>query len=333
MSRRGLVLGKFMPPHAGHQYLIDCARHQSDDLAVVVGTLADEPIDGAQRFAWMQSLYPRLRVLHLQDENPQEPSEHPDFWNIWRSSLLSILPWQPDLVFASETYGHTLAEVLGAEFVPVDIGRVSLPISATAIRKDPFEHWSYLPACVRSHYALRICVFGPESTGKTTLSVALAEHFQTTVVSEYARTYLESRSGRLEAGDLPAIARGQAAAEDALVGRCNRLLICDTDTLATKVWSDALFGGVDPEIETLAQKRACDLYLLTDVDIPWVRDSVRYLPDSRREFFEMCQRALEDAGRPYVILRGSRGERLQGAIDAICEHAQSWQRNHCERFR
>jgi NadR type nicotinamide-nucleotide adenylyltransferase len=310
-------LGKFMPPHAGHQYLIDFARAYADDLAVVVGSLADEPIAGSLRFAWMQGLYPDLRVLHLQDENPQEPAEHPDFWDIWRTSLQKILPWRPDCVFASEDYGEKLAQVLGARFVPVDLGRTTIPISATAIRDDPWEHWRYLPACVRSHYAFRVCVFGPESTGKTTLSKSLASHLQTTCVPEYARTYLEQRGGRLEAMDLPAIARGQAASEDALVGQCNRFLVCDTDTLATQVWSEALYGHVDPVVESLARTRGCDLYILCDVDIPWVADRVRYLPDERREFFERCQKTLEGAGRHYVVVRGSREERLGTAIEAI----------------
>ena len=81
---RGLVLGKFLPPHAGHVYLIETARRQCDDLSIVVGTLAREPIAGALRALWMRALFPDLRVLHLTDDNPQEPSEHPRFWEIWR---------------------------------------------------------------------------------------------------------------------------------------------------------------------------------------------------------------------------------------------------------
>ena len=86
---RGLVLGKFLPPHAGHVYLCEFARNYVDELTIVVGTLAREPIAGTTRFAWMRELFPFDRVVHLTDENPQDPSEHPAFWDIWRASLRS----------------------------------------------------------------------------------------------------------------------------------------------------------------------------------------------------------------------------------------------------
>ena len=129
---RGMVLGKFLPPHAGHLHLLDFAQRMADELCVVVGTLAAEPISGALRHAWIRELAPAAQVLHLTDENPQHPAEDPDFWGIWRRSLERILPAPVDLVFASEAYGETLAEVLGARFIPVDLERTALPISGTA---------------------------------------------------------------------------------------------------------------------------------------------------------------------------------------------------------
>ena len=79
-----MVLGKFLPPHLGHVYLIEFAREYVDDLSVVVGTLRAEPIPGELRFLWMRELFPDVRVVHLTDENPQHPEEHPEFWRIWQ---------------------------------------------------------------------------------------------------------------------------------------------------------------------------------------------------------------------------------------------------------
>jgi HTH-type transcriptional regulator, transcriptional repressor of NAD biosynthesis genes len=189
---RGMVLGKFMPPHAGHVYLIEFARRFADDLSVVVGTLAAEPIAGELRYRWVRELFPDVRVIHLTDENPQYPEEHPDFWEIWRRSLVRVLPAPPELVFASEAYGPKLAEVLGARFVPVDTGREALPVSGTAVRADPLRHWAFLPRCVRPHFLKRVSIFGPESTGKTTLARALARRFGTVA----APAPLRSKSGR-----------------------------------------------------------------------------------------------------------------------------------------
>lgn len=308
---RGLVLGKFLPPHAGHVYLIETARRQCDDLSIVVGTLAREPIAGALRALWMRALFPDLRVLHLTDDNPQEPSEHPRFWEIWRDSLLAILPAPPDVVFTSDAYGARLADVLGARWVPIDPARATVPVSGTAIRAAPLAHWRYLPHPVRAHYARRISVFGPESTGKSTLAVELAARLGTVCVPEYARAYLEARAVAAPTrADLDAIAAGQAAAEDAFVPDCNGTLICDTDPLLTAVWSATLFGEPLP-----LPPRRYDLTLLCDVDLPWVADPVRYLPDDRRGFFDRCVTALRAADRRYVVIRGA--NRLDQAVEAI----------------
>lgn len=318
MARRtGMVLGKFLPPHLGHTYLVEAARRQVDALTVVVGTLAAEPIPGALRYAWMQELAHDCTVVHLTDENPQQPEEHPQFWDIWRESLLRVLPERPDVVFASEAYGERLAAELGARFVPIDPLRHIVPVSGTAVRDDPWACWAYLPPPVRAYYVQRVVVCGPESTGKSTLAARLAAHYDTLWVPEYARTLIEAQAGRLEAADLPVIARGQAASEDVLARRASRLLITDTDLSMTKVWSEALFGAVEPWIAEAARARPYALHLLCDVDVPWVPDVVRYLPDERQSFLARCEAELARCGRRVVRISGSWDARFEAAVRAI----------------
>jgi HTH-type transcriptional repressor of NAD biosynthesis genes len=204
----GLILGKFLPPHLGHQYLFDFARHYADRLTVLVCSLAREPIPGALRHAWAREMCPGAEVLHVTDENPSEPHQHPDFWNIWIDTVRKRLPSGPDYVFTSESYGDELARRLGARHVVVDRARELVPVTGTAIRARPLHYWRYLPACVRPHFVKRVCVFGPESTGKTTLCRDLAAHYQTARVSEYARGYLDHKGAACTANDIPVIARG-----------------------------------------------------------------------------------------------------------------------------
>ena len=265
----------------------------------------------------MRELFPFENVIHLTDELPQEPAEHPDFWTLWRTALLRVLPSKPDFVFASEQYGWRLAEELGAKFVPVNAARSAVPVSGTAIRTDPAAHWDYIPRCVRPYFVKRVCVFGPESTGKTTLARTLAAHFRTAWVPEYARTLLEARGGDVRFEDMEAIARGHIASEDALARNANRVLISDTDPLATRIWSDVLFGRVPDYVRQQADSRAADLYLLCDADVPWVPDAVRYLPERGREFFERCEAELRARGRNYVVIRGGWDERMAAAVDAV----------------
>ncbi len=322
----GLVLGKFMPPHLGHVYLVDFARSYADEVTVVVGTLAREPIPPELRVAWMRELFPSMNVVHLTDENPQEPHEHPQFWDIWRESLLRVMPHKPDFVFASEAYGQRLAEELSAEWIPVDVARSLVPVSGTAIRADPMTHWRFIPRCVRPYFVRRVCVVGPESSGKTTLAKALAAHFGTTWVPEYARTLLEPRvaantppheTAPITREDMPRIARGQIASEEALARNAERVLVSDTDALTTLLWSDLLFGDHDVVLEEHAQQHAHDLYLLCAPDVPFVPDTVRYAPAEREAFFERMRGELERRGRRFVVVAGSWDERRARAIEAV----------------
>lgn len=313
----GMVLGKFLPPHLGHLYLCDFARNYVDELTIVVGTLSTEPISGEIRYEWMRSLYPNYNVVHLDVDLPQDPSETVDFWDLWRTELNRVLPHAPDFVFASENYGHRLAQELGARFIPVDPDRSIKKVSGTAIRADPFQHWDLMPDCVKQWYALRVCVFGPESTGKSTLTLNLATHFDTIAIPEYARTYLEAQGGDISFADIPNIARGQMASEDALIGSCNRIVFKDTDLLETLVWSKFLYKECPAWIKHEAKVRRADLYLLTDVDVPWVEDVVRYLPESRRSFFDSCKETLESIDANYVVVSGDWASRFEIAVKTV----------------
>jgi len=306
----GLVLGKFLPPHAGHVHLCEVAARMCDELVIVVASLPDEPIAGAQRVAWLRELMPDARVEHLTDELPQEPAAHADFWYLWREAITRFA--RPGRVFTSDAYGARLARELDATWIPVDPHRATFAISGTAIRAAPLRHWALLPRCVRAHYARRISVFGPESTGKSTLARTLAAELDTICVPEFARTYLESRNGMFVRADLPVIRDGQAALEDALARDANQTLVCDTDPLLASVWSEELHGVPLP-----VPPRTYDLTLLCDVDLPWVADPVRYLPDERPQFFARCEAVLQRAGRRYAIIRGEGDARLAAAREAL----------------
>ena len=132
-------------------------------------------------------------------------------------------------------------------------------------------------------------------------------------MAEYARGLLDPKGGRCDPEDIPRIARGQVASEDALARQAHRVLFCDTDVLTTTVWSDRLFGDCPAWIRELAATRRYDLTLLLDVDVPWVDDGQRFLEAERREFFERCREALERARRRHVVLRGSWAERFDAA--------------------
>ena len=169
---------------------------------------------------------------------------------------------------------------------------------------------------------VKIVIYGPESTGKTTLARELAAHYQTNWVPEYAREYLQLKWNReqktCEPEDLLPIAVGQMALENKLAGQSEELLICDTDLLETMVYSEAYYLGYsDPLLKKWALSNRYDLYLLTYIDVPWEKDDLRDKPDEREKMFEYFKAALEEYDRDFVILKGDKETRLSLAIQQI----------------
>lgn len=318
----GLIIGKFLPPHRGHAFLVETALAQVDRLIVLVCSLEREPIPGERRVGWLREMFPRVDVLHHGDENPSWPHEHPLFWELWTASIRRLVPSGPDLVFSSEDYGEELARRLGARHVLVDRERRAFPVSGTAVLEDPMSLWEFLPECVRPELVRRVAVVGPESTGKTSLARELAESFSTAWVPEYAREYIdrkyaEARSPPCREEDIPEIARGQLAAEDAAARQANRVLLCDTDLHATWFYAEEYFGSCPGWIREAAAARRYELHLLLDADVPWVEDAQRDLPHRRGPMLAWLRAALESAGRPYRILSGSWDERRRAAIEEV----------------
>ncbi|MGH6885634.1 MAG: adenylyltransferase/cytidyltransferase family protein [Geminicoccales bacterium] len=213
----GFLLGKFLPPHRGHQYLIEFARAYVDRLSVLVCSIAREPIPGALRYRWMCESFPGVTLIDHTDEIPQAPEEHPQFWDIWRTSIRRYVPGRIDYVFASEDYGWRLAEELGARFVPVDIERRNVPVSGAAIRADPMTHWEALLPAVRPYYLKRVCIVDAH---RPSLAERLAAELRTVCV--------HSPDGR-RCANSPFDIRAQRAAEEALARQANRVLICEAD--------------------------------------------------------------------------------------------------------
>lgn len=175
---------------------------------------------------------------------------------------------------------------------------------------------------------VKVVLFGPESTGKTTLSVQLARHYNSVWVPEYAREYLQHKWNNerktCEAMDLIPIAIGQMKLENELAKKTDSVLICDTDLLETKVYSEAYYSGVcDPILDKYAIKNTYDLYFLTYIDVPWEKDDLRDKPKERERMFEAFESALQSHNRPYVLLKGNKAERLKIAIrhiDNLLQH-------------
>ena len=169
---------------------------------------------------------------------------------------------------------------------------------------------------------VKVVLFGPESTGKTTLSRHLAHHYNTVWTPEFAREYLQKKWNQerktCEVEDLLPIAIGQIKLENRLAKRADKVLICDTDLLETKVYSEEFYDGfVDERLNKAATENTYDIYLLTYIDTPWEEDDLRDRPSLRLEMFNAFEKSLIDNNRPYIVLKGDKETRLKNAVETI----------------
>jgi len=169
---------------------------------------------------------------------------------------------------------------------------------------------------------VKVVLFGPESTGKTTLSRQLARHYNTVWTPEFAREYLQEKWNNerkiCEKEDLIPIAIGQMKLENKLAKKADKVLICDTDLLETKVYSQEFYGGfVNEQLDKAVNQNQYDLYILTYIDTPWEADDLRDRPNERLKMFNAFEQSLKKHNRPYILVKGDRTTRLQKAVIAI----------------
>jgi NadR type nicotinamide-nucleotide adenylyltransferase len=178
----------------------------------------------------------------------------------------------------------------------------------------------------------KIVIIGPESTGKSTLCKQLAQHYNTSWCSEYARTYLLTNGNNYTYEDLERIAKGQLALEDEFVEKVkgeisnpqspipnSPLLFIDTDMYVMKVWCEYVFGKCHTFILEEIVNRKYDLYLLCNIDLPWVKDELREYPDEkpRQELYRIYKDVLLNQTTPWVEISGNYEQRFEAAIKAI----------------
>lgn len=173
----------------------------------------------------------------------------------------------------------------------------------------------------RNPNCIKVVLYGPESTGKSSLVEELAKYYDTVYVKEFSRSYAETKAKQnlqLSKKDVLPIAIGQMHSENEQLKNANKLLICDTDLLETKVYSEFYYNGFCPDlVKKYALENTYDLYFLTYIDTPWKADSIRDQPNSRLQMFTAFEQTLVDSKKRYIIVKGSFEERLNICITQI----------------
>lgn len=164
---------------------------------------------------------------------------------------------------------------------------------------------------------VRVVLIGSECTGKTTLATKLAAHYEVEFVPEYLRSYFTAKDGNLTVDDAIPIAEGQFKLENKAEEKGYNPIICDTDIVSSIVYTEHYFGQLPLWFEKQLQIRTASIYLLCDVDVEWIADGQRDMPENRNYMQSLFSRELQNRGLNYQTISGPLDKRMQDGIALI----------------
>jgi len=307
--KRGLVIGKFSPLHQGHVALINFAASQCDELIVSMSYTDADPIPKDMRFFWITETFKdRLEIKPelIKDDFDDENLPLEERTKKWSEVIRKVYP-PIDVLFSSEEYGEPFGANLGVPHKSFDPQRSRFPVSASRIRQYPFQYWDFILPIVRPFFVKRVCLYGPESTGKSTLALKLAQRYHTEFVPEVAREFISSNDFTLD--DIVQIGNAHFRRIEERSQLANKILFCDTDAITTQIYCRHYLKEVPEILYELERKVKYDLYFLFDIDVPWTPDGLRDLGDQRESMMNVFRNELEQRGIAYVTVKGTYAQR------------------------
>lgn len=320
MKTLGLTLGKFAPLHKGHQYMFDTALQEVDELIVVIYDTQVTAVPLHIRANWIRRLYPQVRVIEAWD-GPDGYSDDREHEVREEQYILGLLNGeQVTHFYSSEFYGEHMSRALGAVDRRVDEARCHVPVSATMIRSDPYKHRAFVNDLVYRDLIVKVVFMGAMSTGKSTITEALAKSHGTTFASEYGRDYWTEHQvdRRIGLAAFDEIAVGHVEREEQALLAANKVLFVDTNAITTYMYALDYHGRAPELLTRMALENASryDLFFLCDDDIPYDDTWDRSGEQKRSVFHKQVVADLRARRIPYITLRGSLEERMR-TVDGV----------------
>lgn len=329
-----VVIGKFMPMHKGHEFLFGFAQAHAENVFVLVDNTPKDTIDVKVRATIIQNSHKELMVGFFPNKMPQDPSETEHFWSIWSTSMqkqVNALAGEEvkiDAVVASMDYGKKLAESLSCDFLPLDINRSTLNISATEIRNDAQKYFHFISDAFKPHFVKKFAFVGAESTGKTTVIERLVKDLDylknslTAYVPEYAYQYMKTFNGEFTPNCVPLFITAQEAQMNLAARTSSGVLLCDSNALTTKVYAKYLFPEIfknfPSELNEYVEKQNFEMTFLfkPDAYTLFKEDVHRQLFEkderekARLDIFNLMEQELLKTKQPYMIIDGTYEDRF-----------------------
>jgi NadR type nicotinamide-nucleotide adenylyltransferase len=313
--KRGLTLGKYAPLHKGHQFVIETALSEMDEVIVIIYDAPETTnIPLIVRANWLRRRYPQLKVIEAWD-GPTEVGDTPAIKQSHEKYIINTLKVQGVTHFySSEFYGEHMSLALGAVNRQVDSQRKAIPVSGSLIRENPFAYREYVDSIVYRDLITNVVFLGAPSTGKTTIAERMALEYETVWMPEYGREYWEKLQldRRLTLEQLVEIAEGHLEREENLLYQANRYLFTDTNAITTFMFSHSYHGKALPKLVDLAMQASLryDLVFLCDTDISYDDTWDRSGDVNRKTFQKQIVGDLLVRKIPFIRLNGNLEERV-----------------------
>lgn len=307
--KRGLTLGKYAPLHKGHQFVIETALSEMDEVIVVIYNAPETTcIPLNIRANWLRRLFPQIKVIEAWD-GPTEVGDAPEIKRTHEDYIINKLKiWGITNFYSSEFYGEHMSIALGAVNRLVDPLRQIIPISGMKIRENPFAYRNYIHPLVYRDLIANIVFLGAPSTGKTSITKRMAQEYDTIWMPEFGREYWEKNQikRRLSLEQLVEIAEGHLEREENLFYQANQYLFTDTNAITTFMFSQYYHQAVLPKLVELANLASSryDLVFLCDTDIPYDDTWDRSGDVNRKTFQKQIVGDLLVRRIPFFVLSG-----------------------------
>ena len=326
MYKVGMYGGSFNPMHNGHLECITKAACMCEELYVVlsVGNKRDE-IDYRVRYRWLYQATKHIgnvRIIILEDNCATKADYTLEVSKADTEYVKSQIGKHIDVVFCGSDYDENSfwnVNYPDSEFYVFDRDE----LSSTELRKNIYAHWDWLPNVVKPYFVKKVLIIGLESSGKSVMTVNLANHFNTNYIEEAGRE-LSEKSGTdtlMLKEDFTEILLTQKMNEMKAIEHSNRVLFCDTDCLITQFYLNFLKG--DEENIKLSEAidgiNNYDLVLFLAPDVKWVQDGDRSeeIRDNRPMYRDMLEEIYKSHGKCFRYIEGSYLEKYNQCVELV----------------
>ena len=329
---KAFVFGKFLPFHKGHEAMINFALTECDFLTVLVCCSHEENIPAKTRQKWIEKTFEKVSKIeiksynYLESELPNTSQSSQGVSKIWSAKFKEFFP-NYDLVITSEEYGNYVASFMKIKHIAFDIPKQLFPVSATAIRNNIFTNWNFLPDSVKPNFTIKVVLLGTESTGKTTLTERLSNHFNCSSVNEAGRDLI-ANSNSFEFDDLHLVASEHAKRIDKAVLEKSPLIIIDTDIHITMSYAKFIFNQtLNVEREIYNSNKAV-LYLYLNNDVEYLQDGTRLTEEDRNLLDISHRQILTEHNINFIEINGNWNNRFESSIEHINTLIATYETKH-----